>query len=94
LAAAYLESLARGLRDGHITIEAESQLIESAVGEEVSIELEAESNSKGRFTLSIDLDWRLRRSEAVPPMVISSYAPRPVQDTAPSDAGQTGFAPE
>jgi amphi-Trp domain-containing protein len=88
-AAAHLEALARGLREGHVTIEAGGELIESAVGDEVSLDLEAESSSKGRFTISLELDWRLRRGESVPMMLISSN-PAPARSDPPAGDSMPG----
>jgi amphi-Trp domain-containing protein len=72
-AAAYLEALARGLRDGHVLIESGDKSFNMEVGEGVDIELEAKSNpEKGKSSVELKLSWRVEEpvEEGVPPTLL------------------------
>ncbi|HLF76955.1 MAG TPA: amphi-Trp domain-containing protein [Dehalococcoidia bacterium] len=89
----YLEELARGLREGHVSLESGSENVALAVAGNVSLELEAKSNTeKGRTSIEIRLDWRKRKRSPEPaqPLVIQSNslkadgsAPTMTQPAAP-----------
>jgi amphi-Trp domain-containing protein len=77
-AAAYLEALARGLRDGRILIESGDKSLSLEVSSDVSLEFEAETNlEKGKSSVDLSLSWRAAlpvKEEAPPSLLIASGA--------------------
>jgi amphi-Trp domain-containing protein len=83
-AAAYLEALARGLRDGRILIESGDKSLSLETASEISLELEAETNpDKAKSSVEIALSWRIVQpvaEEAPPSLLIASGATASVPD--------------
>jgi amphi-Trp domain-containing protein len=72
-AAAYLEALARGLRDGHVLLESGDKSLNIEVGDGVDLEIEAKSNpEKGKSSIELKLGWRIEEpvEEEVPPTLL------------------------
>jgi amphi-Trp domain-containing protein len=57
-AAAHLEALAKGLRDGRVLIESGDRSVALETSRNLSLELEAKSNpEKGKSSIEIKLEW-------------------------------------
>jgi amphi-Trp domain-containing protein len=75
-AAAYLEALARGLRDGNLVIESGDKSLNLDVSPEISLEFEAKASpEKGKSSIELALSWRAAqpvKEEAPPSLLIAS----------------------
>jgi amphi-Trp domain-containing protein len=93
-AAAYLEAIAQGLRAGHIVIDTGQEALGVHVTGEVSIELEARSNEKGKSSIEVSLGWRATPKTAAPapPLVISSTPPTSAYPSPHSGADDAPFS--
>jgi amphi-Trp domain-containing protein len=69
--AAYLESLARCMREGHVSLEVGNQYVDMELAPDVSVELEASSSGSGKSIIEIKASWRTpQHSESAPALII------------------------
>jgi amphi-Trp domain-containing protein len=93
-AAGYLEALANGLRQGHLSIESENEAVDLAIPQELTLGLEAKSAAdKGKSAIEISLTWRVSRKtlSASANLIISSGT---VAAAANSDNGSSAGSNE
>jgi amphi-Trp domain-containing protein len=70
-AAGYLESLARGLREGRVLLESGSKSLGLELGNQLSIELAAESDpEKAKGEIELTFSWETAREVAPPPSLL------------------------
>ena len=83
-AAGYLEALAAGLRQRHVSIESGQEFIGLNVTGDVELDIDARLNDKGRASIELGLSWRIakRQPDPPPPLVISSSTRPEPQGTA------------
>jgi amphi-Trp domain-containing protein len=63
-AAEYLESLAKGIRDGSMLLESGDTSLTLELAQEVKLDVEAAGDTeKGKSSVELSLSWRQRRSE-------------------------------
>jgi amphi-Trp domain-containing protein len=75
-AAAHLEALARGLRDGRLLVESGDRSLNLEVGRKVNFDFAAKTNpAKGKSAMDIKLNWVAEEEvaeEAPPSLLIAS----------------------
>lgn len=66
-AASYLEAIARNLRAGRFSFEAEGEKLQFDVTGPIEFELEADYNpEKMKYSVKVELDWRAPGAENAP----------------------------
>jgi amphi-Trp domain-containing protein len=82
-AASYLESLARGLREGQVLLESGSKSLGLELGSQIEVELAAESDvDKAKGEIELTLSWETARALEPPPsLLIVPGAAAPVAES-------------